>query len=789
MMKKRDTLLLAGLVLASLGTRAGDVVVSHWQNKGTQTFKTPFMVDSVDVNGGKYRGDSTLTTLVFALENTHYAKATLKVENNKNYKLLVDGNLMPGIGSHQLTLLPATHTVEVRYGGTVVPKITVHTDSANTVTLPTDGKRLYTLSDVMYNTRVAGASLSPNGKYMISVYRTTLKNGSQNTLYRLTTRPGNKVVAESPSPMAWMPRSNRYMVERQSLKGRSLVAIDPATGQEQVLVEQLPMGRYRMAPTEDFLVFTTTQNGPRERQDVFEVIDPDDRQPGWRNRTSLSLYDLKTQSMQPLTFGHSNVQLLDISSDGKKVLFSVSRRRLEKRPTTLMSVYSLDLNTMKADEIVKNDGFINTAAYSPDGRSLLVSGSPECLDGIGKNVLEGQTPSMFDYQLYLVDAQTHQAKALTKTFDPNVKDFRWSKADGMVYFMAEHKDSVCLYRLNPYSDKIARIAVGEDVVEGFNLAGASTEMVWWGQSASNSDRLYALDTKSRKSTLLDDVSARNLQDITLGDCRPWTYKTSRGDMLTARYYLPPHFDASRQYPMIVNYYGGCSPISRNLESRYPAHVYAAQGYVVLVLEPSGCTGFGQEFAARHVNAYGDYTADDIIEGTKLFCEQHPWVNSKKVGCIGASYGGFMTQYLQTKTDIFAAAISHAGISDITGYWGFGYWGYSYNEVAAADSYPWNNKELYVDHSPLYNADKIHTPLLFLHGTADHNVPTAQSVAMYTALKLLGRETALVEVTDQDHHIMDYAKRVRWEHTIYAWFAKWLQDDPTWWNAMYPKKNL
>ena len=239
----------------------------------------------------------------------------------------------------------------------------------------------------------------------------------------------------------------------------------------------------------------------------------------------------------------------------------------------------------------------------------------------------------------------------------------------------------------------------------------------------------------------------------------------------------------------MNYYGGCTPTSRNFEGRYPHHAYAALGYVVYVIEPSGAIGFGQEFSARHVNTAGDYVADDIIEGTRRFCETHPYVNAKKIGCIGASYGGFMTQYLQTKTDLFAAAISHAGISDHTSYWGEGYWGYSYSEVSMANSYPWKDKELYVDHSPLYNADKIHTPLLFVHGDADHNVPVGESIQMFTALKLLGRETAMVLVKDQDHHILDYDKRIRWQATIFAWFAKWLQDDPAWWNSMYAPKSL
>jgi dipeptidyl aminopeptidase/acylaminoacyl peptidase len=241
--------------------------------------------------------------------------------------------------------------------------------------------------------------------------------------------------------------------------------------------------------------------------------------------------------------------------------------------------------------------------------------------------------------------------------------------------------------------------------------------------------------------------------------------------------------------MIVNYYGGCSPTSRNFESRYPHHAYAALGYAVLVVNPSGATGFGQEFSARHVNTAGEGVAEDIIGATRQFCKEHAYINEKKIGCIGASYGGFMTMYLQTVTDLFAAAISHAGISDHTSYWGEGYWGYSYSEVSMANSYPWTDKKLFVDQSPLFNADKVHTPLLFLHGAADNNVPVGESIQMYTALKLLGRETAMVLVADQDHHITDYTKRLRWQNTIYAWFAKWLKDDDSWWNEIYKPKDL
>ena len=291
------------------------------------------------------------------------------------------------------------------------------------------------------------------------------------------------------------------------------------------------------------------------------------------------------------------------------------------------------------------------------------------------------------------------------------------------------------------------------------------------------------------NTKLENLNSDVFDGTEVASAVAWTCRNSIGDEVHCRYYLPNGFDASAKYPMIVYYYGGCSGTLRNFEFPYPWTVWAAQGYVVLVVNPSGATGFGQEWAARHVNTAGADPARDVIEATTTFCDEHPYVNRERLGCIGASYGGFLTQYLQTVTDIFRCAVSHAGISDHSNYWGYGYWGYTYSEVSMANSYPWSHRELYVDQSPLFNADKIHTPLLLLHGNADTNVPLIESLQMFTALKLLGREVALVEVEGENHHILDYTKREKWLATQMAWFQRWLKDDPSWWDALYPKKHL
>ena len=714
----------------------------------------------------------------------------LVVEGTKHYRLYVDGDHQKG-GTLKLT--PATHEVVVKYLTTPevgeAPTVSIETEHKELITLRSDGQRMFTLADVLYGTRFGGTSLSPDGRYLMTTYTLRHDDGKSDRITSIKELATGRIMAQRSEPIQWMPRSIAYYFTRNGVEGRQLVKVDVATGKESLLADNLPKGRFIIAPTEEYLLYTLNEEGPAENKEVYEVVHPDDRQPGWRNRSQLAKYDLRSGLMQPLTFGYRDVRCNDISADGRYLLMSVSSSRLTARPTKLTSLYRLNIETLEAEPLVENDGFIGGACFSPDGASILLSGSPESLGGIGKKVKEGQTPSMVDGQLFLMQLADRKVQPLTRDFNPSVGRVVWSKADGQIYFMAEDRDCVHLFRIDSKTLHISRLNVPEELVKQFSLASAAPLMAYYGESASNSERLYTVQLKNLKSTLQRDLFKEQMSDIALGECQAWDFVNSRGDTICGRFYLPPHFDASKQYPLIVNYYGGCSPVNRTFESRYPHHAYAALGYVVYVIEPSGCTGFGQEFSARHVNTAGDYVADDIIEGTRRFAAEHPYVNAKKIGCIGASYGGFMTQYLQTKTDLFAAAISHAGISDHTSYWGEGYWGYSYSEVSMANSYPWREKELFVEHSPLYNADKIHTPLLFLHGDVDHNVPVGESIQMYTALKLLGRETAMVLVNGQDHHILDYSKRIRWQNTIFAWFAKWLQDDPTWWNTLYAPKAL
>lgn len=811
--------LLVSSILLSIGAAValpGNIDLKNIEYRGPVKLSSPLMMDSIDIFNNTFsyltfldqpsnysllvseKGDSVMILggeeaqlhfITIPVQNTRFANIGIEVSGTDNYKILINGkessafqNLKPGTRDFTvkaLTLPGERDTVKIYLKSPLSEFV------SNNIT---NGKRAYTLDDVLYTNHFNDINISPSGKYAILTSSLSAPgNFNDRSLNLIDLKDGHSISSLN-KDYQWLNDQDVLWTTKTMPDGSlSLVSYDPFTFSETVIAERIPEGDFILSPDKKFLIYSIKTEGPKEDVQIYQVAHPEDRQPGWRDRVGIAIYDLTTGIYSPLTFGHKNIWVQDISPDSGKVLLMSMRNRLEKRPTTVFSLFDYNMTTGKLDTLVYEDGFITGGAYSPDASKVVISGSPESLNGIGLNLPEGKIPNMTEGELFIIDIATKNISPITKNFNPSTQAVKWNKGDGNIYFIAENKDRVSLFSYNSKNGEIVDLKVPEDIVKTFSLSNKNRIGALIGESVSNPDNLYVFDFNRNKPIYhkIGSTGDKLLSDATLAEVRDWDYINSVGDTINGRLYLPPSFDPDKKYPMIVNYYGGCSPTSKNFATRYPHHLYANQGYVVYVLNPSGATGFGQEFASRHVNTAGEGVARDIIEGTVKLTEEFPWIDKDKIGCIGASYGGFMTQYLQTVTDIFAAAISHAGISDHTSYWGNGYWGYSYSEVSMAESYPWSEQDLYVKQSPLYNADKVNTPILFLHGDGDTNVPPAESIQMFTALKLLGKDTALVEVTDQNHHILENDKRQKWQDTIFAWFAKYLQDDPSWWNNLYP----
>lgn len=737
-----------------------------------------------------------------------FVKGKLEVKGNGIFEIYVNGtkkkdkstfDSLPKAVSFEYGFEPLTYEIVIKYMARPDSnqidqklKITFTTEkNQDYFRFTNEQMKTFSIYNLQDGKNIRGVEISPNGKYCLVDYSERVDNKTIKYAELIDNETG-KVMLQNNGYLTqahWMPKSNLIYFTRDGLKGIELIVMNPVDFQIKIIENNLPKGDFTMALDENTLIYTIKSDAPKEKNGMNRILDNSDRYNAFRTRYALAKYDLNTGVYQPLTFGNRSTYLYDISHDCEYILFGSSHTDYSKRPFTNNNLYRLNLTTLEIDTLYENEPYAGGAQFSPDDTQLLITGAPEAFGKVGLNIGKEPIANSYDNQLFIFDISTKKVSPITKNFDPSIESAVWNSADQTIYMRVVDKDCNSIYQYNPKNATFTKFILPEDVVKEFSVASQAPVFNFYGQSASNADRLYFYGGKKPAAKCLYDLSKEKLQNIVLGKVQDWNFKTEDGTTITGRFYLPPHFDSTKTYPMLVYYYGGTTPTMRSLEFSYSMHMYAALGYVVYTLNPSGTIGFGQEFSARHVNAWGIRTADEIIQGTKLFFRTHSYIDSTKVGCFGASYGGFMTMYLQTQTDLFAAAISHAGISALTSYWGEGNWGIGYCSVANADTYPWNNKSFFVNQSPLFSADKIKTPILLLHGDQDDNVPIGESIQMYNALRILGKPVEFIEVEGENHGVSDYYKRIYWAKTMQAWFAKWLQNDPTWWEEMYPKSNI
>ncbi len=664
-------------------------------------------------------------------------------------------------------------------------------EALSVTTAPDDRMSIKRLLD---GPKPAALSLSPDGVYAALSVRQSLPPSDDSEtwveIYRLDNFQLVRTLRCSGlnSSINWVGGGgHKFSYTAREKAGGTIWLGDMEDGSLKPLLSKVTgLGAHTWAPDGGSFIYDVSEEPDRDPEGVKRFRGLADRQPNWRSQSYLYRYNLGGGDRRRLTAGDLATALNGISPDGTKLLVGRTLIDYKVRPYSQTELSVLDLETGQS-VIVWTGSWLTDAQWAPDGKSLLLLGGPSLFGDKGAKVAKGIMPNEYDIEAYLFDLQTKRVEPLTRDFDPSVDQAYWSAPKDVIYFLTTDRAGRRLYRCRLADKAFQQIPAGTEVIEQLSVARTKAAAAFIGSEPNLPPKAYVLDLESAAVRLLSDPGAGDAAAPKFGRVEPWTFRNKRGVVIDGLVYYPRDFDPAKKYPCIVNYYGGTTPITSQFGGRYPKELYAAQGCAVYVLQPSGAIGYGQNFSALHVNDWGMIVADEIIDGVKKFLAEHPWVDSRRVGCIGASYGGFMTELILTRTNLFAAAISHAGISSIAGYWGEGFWGYSYSAVATANSFPWNRPDIYINQSPLYSANKITTPLLLLHGASDTNVPPGESAQMYTALKLLGREVEFVQIQDQDHLILTYNKRIVWLKTILAWFDKWLKRQPEWWSDLYPQK--
>ncbi|WP_105167194.1 alpha/beta hydrolase family protein [Pseudoalteromonas sp. T1lg23B] len=729
-----------------------------------------------------------MQALKFQFNTKRFTQGKLSLSGFKTAHVFLNGELQKGKTEFEIQVPTGDHQIVIvaeQVDNWKDVKID-YTPKAEHDQITLTDKNQYALSakQLFDAPTLSAISQSPNGRYYLTSSRqysdntgnspyteTLLKDSEGKTLYRFSGISASNVTwREDSEQLAFVQDQKVTLLNIKDLSTQIITqAIEGASG-----------FRYFDNST---LIFSWSKNDDSAHKLVKHYRGLEDRWSYARANSQIFLLDLNSGLINALTEGKLSHQLEDHNAQRNTILVSRNLQDYNAPPHMLTELLEINLSDSTQTLLGQYRTF-RKARYAKEG-IYLVAG-PDFAQGLGRALPKDMLANNYDGQLYWMDLKGKNHKALSKQFDPSIAAIDVLKNNDVLLKVTD-EDRQQLYLFDESKSHFKRVESGFDVVEDFAISRSkNSTLLVTGTQASTPQQLKRIMLKNNRAELLWDSKTLAYQHTKIAALEEFNFTNQSGVQIKGRVYLPHDLDKTKKYPALVYYYGGTSPVSRAFTGRYPFNLWAAHGYIVYVLQPTGATGFGQKFSAEHVNAWGAHTAQDIIDGTKAFTQAYPFVDSTKIGNLGASYGGFMTMLLATKTDMFSASIAHAGISNITSYWGQGWWGYLYSGEASKNSFPWNNPTLYSQHSPVFHADKVTTPLLLLHGDADTNVPPGESHNMYTALKLLGKDVELIEYKGADHQIFARDRRFHWWNTMLAYFDMHLKEQPQWWQSIYQK---
>ncbi|MGH7547562.1 MAG: S9 family peptidase [Gemmatimonadales bacterium] len=478
-------------------------------------------------------------------------------------------------------------------------------------------------------------------------------------------------------------------------------------------------------------------------------------------RTHLYGFALATGVLAQLTSGDYDDSAPSWSPDGRAIAFVSNRTENAdaNRNTDIWIVAADDTTRGKTPrQLTHNPGSDEQPTWSPDGKWIAY--------------VTVTQPDLIYYaseQLAVVSPQGGAPRVLTKTVDRSVAQPQFAPGGGAICFLLEDRGERHVARIELGTGMLSRPIGGAldasafDVGPGGMLAALVSKLDVPGE-------IFRLDGgQLRQVTFTNDSLVATLR---LADVQKVTFPSRDGTRIDAFLYTPAGVTRGTPSPTLLRMHGG--PVSQySFQFNFPAQLFAAHGYVVVLPNPRGSSGYGQDFSKAIWADWGNKDYEDVMAGVDYVIRQG-YADPKRLGVGGWSYGGILTNYVITKTDRFAAAIT--GASEVLYAANYGHDHYQY-EWEKELGLPWKSRQLWERLSPFNYVERIVTPTLILGGEKDWNVPIQNSEQLYQALRRLGRTTELVVYPGESHAIRkpSYAKD-RLERYV-AWYDRHIKGAP------------
>jgi dipeptidyl aminopeptidase/acylaminoacyl peptidase len=491
------------------------------------------------------------------------------------------------------------------------------------------------------------------------------------------------------------------------------------------------------------------------KEDIIGYLD--------RRRTHLYVFDVASKSMVQVTSGDYDDSEPAWSPDGKLLAFSSNRSKPDPDAN-----YNSDIWVVSADntdkgatltQVTTSPGEERSPDWSPDGKWITYSTN---LD-----------PKLFQYgtkHVAVSPALGGQARVLTQRFDRMAASPRFSQDGKSIYFLADDDGTQIMAQVNVADGQLTRPVGGRLMVESYSVGKDGTIAA----SLSTMDRPFEIFTaKEGKLTQLSHANDAWLSKIKLARGEYVSFKSKDGTTVHGYVYKPVDYVAGRKYPALVRPHGG--PVGAYYaEFEDPEQLFAANGYVVLLPNPRGSSGYGEDFCKA---IYADWGNKDFQDDMAMvdYAIAQGYADPDKLGVGGWSYGGISTDFIIAQTTRFKAAISGAGEADYKSMWGHDQYQRDYSIELGL---PWEHPEVWDRVNYLKKVKDITTPTMFVGGNIDWNVPILGGEQMYQSLKALGRDTLLVVYPDESHGFKTPSHIKNLHERFLAWYAHYVKADGT-----------